>query len=495
MQRLAAMRPEARLPLRIRLDANLVEAAKRRRAIHPVSRCGDALCGVASEEFDDEWDRLTAASLFTPDGADEIKSEAFGAALIDTFHGENVDAVAAALLRANLISSPAALADLNDELLEIPAIASLFRSLDPTHKNSYEELAEQLDHLPPARFAQWIQKLRQLPASHHDTALHLPLLGATFSVINNIGESPISDRSHLEVEHLHDLGYNALALIPFAGQDGPYADEVRMWNRSPESETDLDLQIVSRHAHALGMTLLLKPQVWVGHGTDSLHIDPRGGWEKWFASYRRFILHHAMVARLQGIEWLAVGTELTLTEKQPQWHQLIRDVRALYQGHIVYAANWDAFAATPLWNELDAVGIDVYAPLAKKDDATDAELLQGARANVDEVTRLAAKVEKPVILTELGFPSTRAPWREPWNERRDEPVSHVDQARCYRAFLTALGEAPWFTGLFIWKYESDPGFRDPSGFFPDYKPAQKVIESFLADAAGRKRNDPARRTR
>lgn len=446
---------------------------------------------MASEQFENEWDRLTAVSLFTPDDAVDVMSEAFGAALIGKYQGHDVDVLAAALMRANLLESRESMRDLHDELLELPALASLLKALDPTHKRGYRELSSRVDHLTPAEFAAWTTKLRNIAPTPSDIALHLPLLGATFSVINEVSEGPLSDRSHLEVQHLRSVGYNALSLIPFAGQDGPYADEVKMWNRRPESETDLGMALSARRAHALGMTVLLKPQIWVGHGTDSLHINPRGGWNRWFASYRRFILHHAMLARIEGIEWLAVGTELTLTETQPQWHALIRDIRSLYPGHIVYAANWDAFSGTPFWNELDAVGIDIYAPLVNKSEATDAELLAGARANVHEVTLLAAKVRKPVILTELGFPSTRAPWREPWSERREEPLRHEDQARCYRALLSALGEAPWFSGLFIWKYESDPDFRDPSGFFPDYKPAQKVIESFLANAANRSRKNPA----
>jgi len=495
VRRIAALGPNPRLPLRIRLDQNLVEAVRARRAIRPVSRCGDALCGVASQEFTADWDLLTATSLFTPADADTVRGQAYGAFIIGTFRGEDIDSIAAAMVRANILRDPQSIPKLDDETFEIAALGSLFRFLDAAHSRSYADLSGELDHLQPEVFTKWLAHLGGIRPSPRRTSTQPPLLGATFSVINRIEQSPVSDRSHLEIEHLQHAGYDALALIPFAGQKGPFADEVQMWNRSPESETDLDLQIVASRAHRLNMQVLLKPQVWVGHGTDSLHINPRGGWDRWFASYRRFILHHALVARLEHIEWLAIGTELTLTEKQPQWHALIRDIRAIYPGQLVYAANWDAFTNTPFWNELDAIGIDVYAPLVRKETATDAELLEGARANVAEIASVAARAGKPVLLTEIGFPSTKSPWREPWSERRDDPIQLEDQARCYRAFLSALRGAQWFSGLFVWKYESDPDFRDSTGFFPDFKPAQKVIESFLADAAKRKHHLPASQSR
>ena len=153
--------------------------------------------------------------------------------------------------------------------------------------------------------------------------------------------------------------------------------------------------------------------------------------------------------------------------------------RALFDGPITYAANFDAFEATPFWRQLDAVGVDAYFPLSRNPQATDAELRMGAAEAVGRMQRVARSVGKPVILTELGYPSTAAPWMEPWRERRDLPAAPRDQERAFAAILGALPESPSVLGFMIWKYESDPNLSDPTGYLPKGKPAESVIACHL----------------
>ena len=84
-----------------------------------------------------------------------------------------------------------------------------------------------------------------------------------------------------------------------------------------------------------------------------------------------------------------------------------------------------------------------------------------------------------MILTELGYPSTAAPWVEPWREDRSGQPAPRDQARAFTAMLDAIRRSQSISGFIIWKYESDPNRQDERGFLPKAKPAEKIIAKAL----------------
>jgi hypothetical protein len=441
------------LPVAYRLDESFVAAAKLRRSIEVVDDCGPALCGVASPELPAAWDLADMRAMFTPAGAGRRQRDAFAVALLGRFEGEDPDRWAADELRAGFMRRFADMDD--DDRVVVPVTASLIRFLDPRHELAFERMSERLRLLTSAEEATWLTHLRvvvvqpaRVPAGR--------IRGATFSLVNRIERSTISDASGAELQRLHTIGFDAIALMPFAMQRGVHASELRRLAGSPASETDLSMAIAAVRAHRLGMRVLLKPQIWEGSSGDPTQIEP-DDWPAWFAAYRRFLMHEALLARAIGAEWLSVGVELSRTESRPEWRALIAEIRGVYHGGLIYAANFDAFEKTPLWPLVDAIGVE-YG--------------------------------KPVILTELGYASNGAPWIEPWNEYwrpdtlvcpnedRQECVSSR-QARAYEAMLGALSASRSVAGFFIWKYQSDGGERDGEGFFPKGKPAETVIRKAL----------------
>jgi len=360
----------ARLPVVYKLDEDFVVAARTRKSISVVDECGEALCGVATDELVGEWE----------------------------------------------------VADLR--ILRAP---------------------------PRRRAAAWRPHSEVRP----------PIRGATVSVVNRIERHLIANESKLVFARLKALGYNSISLIPFAGLRG---DEVVPFDRHPAGETDLSMKLAAVRAHALGMQVMLKPHVWP-RGGDPTKFEPRS-WETWFANYEQYLVHAAQLARDINAEWLCIGTELSRSESRPEWRRLIKVVRAIYPGRITYAANFDAFERTPFWRELDAIGVDAYFPLATAMDATDAQLLAGARDAVARMQRVAKANGRNVILTELGYPSTPGAWIDPWTEHRDREPDVTAQSRSFTAMMTAMREAPFISGYFIWKYESDPAFEDAKGYLP-----------------------------
>jgi len=472
--RTAAMLRAPRLPVVYHLDADFIAAAKSRKSIEVVDDCGDALCGVATDELPRWWELADVRAMATPPTHPRRARDMFASAVIGWF-GDDVDAVAADELRAGIFKSWNDIAGEEDELVFVPAAASLVRTIDPDHHLSFAAVEERLRSLDTRDEARWLDRLRHI-APLRRSAPPLPLHGATLSVVNSPDRSTIADVSRVQIETLRRLGYDAISLMPFAAQRGFDATELRRLAGAPGSETDLAMLLPAVRAHRLGMRVMLKPHVWVWPGGDATRIEP-ANWPAWFASYARVLTHEALLARAMHAEWLCIGTELTRSESRPEWRPLIARLRALFHGGLTYAANFDAFEKTPFFGELDAIGIDAYFPLSSTPNASDAELHAGARRVVDRIEAVAHG--KPVVLTELGYADEKSPWVEPWREQRGAAAAPAEQARAFAAMLDAVAKSHAIRGFFIWKYESDANVRNGSGFHPQGQPAEEVIRQHL----------------
>jgi hypothetical protein len=398
------------LPIEYRLDADFVTAARTRNSVQVVDDCGDhILCGVATRELPYAWDLADMRALFN------IPTER-AVALLGSYEGQDIDQLATDIKRAGVESS-------SDPRVVLALAASRLRQ--PAN--------------PGAR----------QPA----TGNWQPMRGATLSIVNRIDQHLIANGSRDEIHRLHAACYDAITLIPFGGQRGSDGTEIARFDQHPAGETDFSILLGAARAHAAGMRVILKPHIWVRGSGDPTHIEP-ADWTRWFASYEQFLIHNALLARAANAEWLVIGTELTRSESRPEWRRMIAIARALFPGRITYAANFDAFERTPFWDAVDAIGIDAYFPLSDDAKASDRALRDGAVAVVARVDAVAQRFGKPVIFTELGYPSRDAAWTTPWTEERGSASDDASQTRSFDAMLRATRRSKSIHGFVIWKYET-----------------------------------------
>lgn len=172
------------------------------------------------------------------------------------------------------------------------------------------------------------------------------------------------------------------------------------------------------------------------------------GWDQWFEEYERFILHYARIAKEEGVDLFCIGTELTTAARQRQadWRRIVKVIRSVYDGPLVYAANWlEEYEHVAFWDALDYVGINAFFPLSPTLKPSPAELRRNARALADSIETIAHRTRKPVIFTEVGFKSVSGSSVEPWSwTRRYDAVDLQEQVECYRAILEAFWDRPWF---------------------------------------------------
>ena len=316
-----------------------------------------------------------------------------------------------------------------------------------------------------------------------------PLAGMTFAhegyrVHNGYGGEKIKP----SLDSLATLNVNALAIVPYTFMRDPGQPTSLHIPDRAGSENDYATACSAREASDRGWFTLLKPQIWIGGGSWPGDVDfaTDEEWNTFFENYTYWILHYAVLAEREGIDALCIGTELVKTTvKHPaRWREMIRKIRTIYGGQLTYAANWgEEFEQFAFWDDLDAIGLNSYYPIASGETATDEELLNGARRWLQMAAEHSRDEGRPLWLTEVGYRSVAAAWQHPHAEAGERAFSAEDQARCYRALWTAAAETPELTGAFVWKWPSyigyDGGRRSPNrGFTPGGKAAAKELEQF-----------------
>jgi len=199
-----------------------------------------------------------------------------------------------------------------------------------------------------------------------------------------------------------------------------------------------------------------------------------------------------MLAEIYGMDIFCIGTELMKTtgpEHEQAWRYIIQQIKQVYKGPLVYAANWWLeYEQIRFWDELDYLGLNCYAPLSDKDNVTYKELKKGAERYIPTIARVARDFNKPVLFTEIGFTSTAHNWKEPHKSDRRATPYFEDQVRCYRAIFETFWEQDWFYGFYWWKWPTymEDGGLNSTGITPAGKPAAKVIQEWYSKTSPEK---------
>lgn len=286
-----------------------------------------------------------------------------------------------------------------------------------------------------------------------------------------------------------NMGATWVALTPFGRVWDLKGGGVDRTFEAPFPENTEAVREAIRDAHRLGLRVLLVPHLWVETGGWRALIDPGddAAWERWAASYERFLLHWADVAQAGDVEMLSVGVELrswVTTRRAASFQRIVERVRARYRGLLTYSANWDDVANTTVLGDLDVIGVNAFYPLTDREGATEEQLLDGGRKVASQLRELAEVWRKPVVLTEMGYTNRADPALRPWewpdgmiNVRLDQEA----QARAYRALLAPLADEPWCAGFFVWRTYADPGDVSQEAEW-GYSPRGKLAELVLRDA-------------
>lgn len=290
-----------------------------------------------------------------------------------------------------------------------------------------------------------------------------------------------SAASDQTLEHLKELGVRHLGIMTVWMQDD--VDSKEIYPDVKDTPEDKALVHAINKAHALGMKVALKPHVDIKTGQWRGDIIPS---LDWFFSYKKYILYYARLAAQYNVELFSIGTELTNTTTQnwqKEWEEIIKEIKKVFSGQLIYSANWNEYQGVGFWDKLDYVGIDAYFSLTANKDAVKEELISGWKSNADSIDRWLKenKINKPVVFTEIGYCSANGTSIQPWSVLSglsEDFADQQEQADALDAMVTVCSTYPWFKGFYWWNYFPQERWS-PLGYTIRGKKAEEVFSQWL----------------
>ncbi len=319
--------------------------------------------------------------------------------------------------------------------------------------------------------------------------LSAPLLAVQKGIALGLYSKDPSYRYTTELSEIKATGADHVSLVVSWYQKNAHATVIHPQYLTKFSNPDFDytttpnaqLTDVIDQAHQLGLKVFLFPILRLERREDK---DWRGSIKPkdpklWWQSYHNFILSYARLSARHQVELLAVGSELCSMEVyNAAWRRLIQTVRDQYSGKLLYSANWDHYKKINFWRDLDFLGINGYYKLASHPDPTLAELTSRWYEIQKELGDWQGLYNRPIIFTEIGYPSVEGGSQTPWDYTRFAAVNLKEQALCYEAFFQVWGNDSRFGGVYFWNWFGSGGPEDP-GYTPRNKPAGEVLTQWF----------------
>ncbi|MCB9555992.1 MAG: glycoside hydrolase TIM-barrel-like domain-containing protein [Deltaproteobacteria bacterium] len=256
----------------------------------------------------------------------------------------------------------------------------------------------------------------------------------------------------------------------------------RIAPRKGHTTSDATLVRMIAQAKAMGFAVHLFPMIDVQKRKP---LEWRGtikpaSWERWWQSYRRFILHYATIAKRSGADIFCVGSELVTTENQTQrWQALIAEVRRRYRGQLLYSANWDHYQPVTFWQHVDLIGLTAYYTIAKTNDDTAEQMTQAWGEIRNKLVAWSRRQKRRLLFTEVGYPSLDGGAVNPWDYTQNTYPDPEEQRRAYVAFARAWSGVDELAGVFFWDWYGKGGLKDRR-YTARNKPAAQVIRRWFA---------------
>ncbi|NTV75294.1 MAG: hypothetical protein HGA66_13950, partial [Holophaga sp.] len=229
-----------------------------------------------------------------------------------------------------------------------------------------------------------------------------------------------------ELERIAGTGATCVSLQAIYRMETGTSDEIV---RHPTSSpTERALRRTFRQARDLQLRVMFFPTINLRDEAENAewwrgNIRP-AHWDLWWADYTAFNVHLAALAQEEGVEWYSVGTEMASTHPFPdRWRALVAEVRKVYKGKITYSVNFDSHDSFTFGDCLDVIGMNTYDPIDKFEEYPRPDAIRDAWWwIVNKARTLHARFDKPVMVTEVGYPSVAHAHVGPWDFRTEKPL-------------------------------------------------------------------------
>jgi hypothetical protein len=292
---------------------------------------------------------------------------------------------------------------------------------------------------------------------------------------------------------LAETGVNWITLAYMAHMPASNKPEILWGEKDPKMVSDDEIRLAIKMARQYKLKVCLKPMV---DPADKPRLDidfktPDGktdeaAWQKWWTAYDAYILHHAKIAQETKCEMLCIGCELKTTEQfEKEWRGLIKKIREVYQGPLVYNALMNNLWDNKWWDAVDVLGISLYSWHPEQPDSSvEAQVAYWTKWRTG-LRALAAKTGKPIFFIEIGCRSARGAAATSGDYMHWEwPYDGQEQARFYEAAFQVFWNEPWFCGYSWWDWKPKLYKKEEADQNKEFviygKPAEQVLRTWYA---------------
>jgi len=221
-----------------------------------------------------------------------------------------------------------------------------------------------------------------------------------------------------------------------------------------------------------------KNKMWHGN----FDFENKAHWAIWEAIYEEHILNIATYANSIGVSMFGVGNEIdgVAVTRSVYMRSLIKKVRTIFKGKIIYASNWDRYDEIDFWDDVDYISMSGYFPLGDDETPTVDTVKNNWKKHLDGLKNINEIYNKPILFTEYGYRSMSHNTKEPWQFSIGEGIpNNQAQVNAFQAFFETFENETWFAGGFIWKWTCIQKSRHPQDYSPEDKPASETIKQFF----------------
>jgi hypothetical protein len=292
-----------------------------------------------------------------------------------------------------------------------------------------------------------------------------------------------------ELQRIAATGATCVSLQAIYRMEKGDSDEIVRHPTSSPTETSL--RRTFRQARKAQLRVMFFPTINMRDEASNAqwwrgNIHPRD-WALWWRNYTDFNVHLARLAQEGKVEWYSVGTEMASTHAFPdQWRALVAEVRKVYKGKITYSVNFDSHDSFTFGDCLDVVGMNTYDPVDKHSEYPGADRIRDAWWWIVYKARtLQARFNRPVMITEVGYPSMAHAHWGPWDFRSDKPVDLALQDTLVGGAFKVLRN--WSDGeaVFYYLYGENLNVRPVGGpgdrtYAVWGKPVERTLRDYFA---------------
>lgn len=278
------------------------------------------------------------------------------------------------------------------------------------------------------------------------------------------------------LDELLSAGINTVFVVTFHYAKTETSDSIFSTEETiPEST----LCRIIEHTRSKGIEPILKPHIDLINGTPRYLCEP-ADINKWVDFYRDILLQYTRVSNLYGLKKFVIGTEIDKIADSKVFRSMIRNtVRQNFNGELLYASSFDHFISTAIWDDVDAIGVNAYLNLCRRDDCSLAELTESWNYWLNIIDRISISKGKPVYITEIGYYSRYGCAINPGDWQRRSEINLSEQAQAYEALLCQAYAFTNIKGIFWWQWElNNPWRSDSADYTPNGKPAEDVLRKY-----------------